>query len=108
MTRMVKVILAVAVVILTCSLVIGSGSSTAKAASQKEKMIKIWVNENTGKIKKVKLIKDDGSEQDPDREGVGMPCLPDCKYSGTIVFHKKSNPTCILVEAGGYYWEVCW
>ena len=105
MKRMVKILLVVAVLILTCSLVIGAGSSTTKAADKGgKKLIKIWVSKDTGQVLDVKLGKDDGTdEKDAD---LVSPTLP-AQYIGTILFYKQS-PGCTVIVAGGYAWQVCW
>ena len=104
MKRMGKVLLAVLVLMLTCSLVFGAGSSTAQTTSKSgKKLIKIWVNKDTGQVVDVKLGKDDGSEQDATLVSPTQPA----QYIGTILFHKKS-PGCTVIVAGGYAWQVCW
>ena len=104
MKRMGKVLLAVLVLLLTCSLVIVTGSSTAKTTSKSgKKLIKIWVSKDTGQVLDVKLGKNDGSEQDAT---LVSPTLP-AQYIGTMLFH-KSSPGCIVIVAGGYAWQVCW
>jgi len=70
-----------------------------------KKKIKIWVDEDDGHITKVKLQKEDGSYEDADEVDVGQLC----QYIGTILFCKESNPgNCIVIEAGGYAWKICW
>jgi hypothetical protein len=101
---MLNILLAVAVIMLTCSLVIGAGSSTAKAASKKgTKLIKIWVNEVSGNVVDVKLAKDSG----PDQEATLVSPTQPAQYIGTILFY-KTNPTCTIIYTGGYAWQVCW
>jgi len=104
MTRMVKVVIAVAVVILACSLVIGIGSSTAGTKSHKGmKLIKIWVDENNGQVRDVRLQKADGSDQGSNLISPNQPA----QFIGTILFYQK-NPNCTIIHAGGYAFEVCW
>ena len=104
MKRMGKFLLAVLMLMLTCSLVIGAGSSTAKAASKKgTKLIKIWVNENTGLIVDVKLAKGSG----PDKDATLVSPTTSGTFIGTILFHKHS-PGCTVIVSGGYAWQICW
>jgi len=107
MKRMGKVFLAVLVLMLTCFLVIGAGSSEVKAQPMAgTKLIKIWVDENDGKIKKVQLA--GAGPNDPDKEATPVfPPLPDFQFRGTILFY-KTNPTCIVIVVGGYPVQVCW
>ena len=106
MTRMGKVLLTVLVLMLTCFLVIGAGLSAAKAQSKKgTKLIKIWVDKDNGNIVEVKLGKDTG----PDQDSTVVSGQPNYQWRGTILFYQKSNPgNCIVIEAGGYAWKVCW
>ena len=70
-----------------------------------KKMIKIWVDKDTGEIDDVKLGKDDGTDEDSTDVNVDQPC----QYVATILFCKKSNPgNCIRIESGGYFWTFCW
>ena len=104
MTRMEKVLLAVVALILTCSLVIGIGSSTAGPKSKSGmKLIKIWVNKDSGKVVEVKLQKDDGSEQN----ATMVNQIPPSQYIGTILFY-KNNSNCTVIYAGNYARQVCY
>ena len=104
MKSMGKVLLAILVLMLTCSLVIGAGSSEVKAQSKKgTKLIKIWVNENTGNIVDVKLAKGSG----PDQDATLVSPTTSGTFIGTVLFH-KSSPGCIVIVSGGYAWEICW
>ena len=104
MTRMGKVLFALLVLMLTCSLAIGVALSKDKMANKGgKKLIKIWLDKDTGKVLDAKLGKDDGSDQDatmvsPTTSGTVV---------GTILFH-KSSPGCIVIVAGGYAWQICW
>jgi len=70
-----------------------------------KKLIKIWVDKDTGEIDDVKLGKDDGTDEDSTDLNVDQPC----QYVATILFCKKSNPgNCIRIESGGYFWTFCW
>ena len=103
MTRMVKVLLAVAVVLLTCSLVVGMGSSTAKTTSHANtQLIKIWVDQDNGQVRDVKITR---GNTDHDSNLIS-PTQP-AQYIGTILFYKK-NPNCTVIYSGGYAFEVCW
>lgn len=103
MTRMVKVVIAVAVVILACTLVIGTGSSTAETKGHANtKLIKIWVDENNGQVRDVKITR---GNTDYDSNLIS-PTQP-AQYIGTILFYQK-NPNCTIIHAGGYAFEVCW
>jgi len=74
-------------------------------AQRGEKKIKIYVDKDDGNITKVKILKDDGGWKKADEVDVGQPC----QYIGTVLFCKESNPgNCIVIEAGGYAWKVCW
>ena len=99
-----KVLLAVVALMLTCSLVIGAGSSEARAASKKgTKLIKIWVDKDNGKIVEVRLGKDTGSDQD----STVVPGKPNYQYRGTILFYQK-NSNCTVIRAGVNAWQVCY
>lgn len=106
MTRIGKVLLTVLVLMLTCFLIIGAGSSEVKAQSkQGTKLIKIWVDKDNGQIVQVKLGQDTGSDQD----STVVPGQPDYQWRGTILFYQKSNPgNCIVIDAGGFPMQVCW
>ena len=106
MTRMGKVLLAVLVLLLTCSLVIVAGSSTAKTTSKSgKKLIKMWVDKDTGEVLDVKLGKDTG----PDQDSTVVSGQPNYQWRGTILFYQKSNPgNCIVFVVGGYPMQVCW
>lgn len=106
MKRMGKALLTVLVLMLTCFLVIGAGSSEVKAQGKKNtKLIKIWVDKDTGNIVEVKLGKDTG----PDQDATVVPGQPNYQWRGTILFYQKSNPgNCIVIDAGGYPMQVCW
>jgi len=106
MTRIEKVLLAVLVLLLTCSLVIVAGSSTAKTTSTSgKKLIKIWVNKDTGEIEDVKLGKDTGPDQDSAPGAVGQ---PNYQFRG-IIFYTHSSPGCIhIITASGAARKVCW
>jgi hypothetical protein len=89
---------------LTCFLVIGAGSSDVKAQSKKgTKLIKMWVNKDTGNIVDVKLAKDSG----PDQNATVVSPTTSGTVVGTILFH-KSSPGCIVIVSGGYAWQICW
>lgn len=105
MTKMVKVLLAGLVLMLTCSLVIVAGSSTANVKSMSgKKLIKIWVDKDTGQVLDVKLRKDDGSDQD----STPVSPIPPAQYIGTIRF-THSSPGCIyVITASGAARKVCW
>ena len=104
MTRMGKVFLTVLVLMLTCLLVISAGSSEVKAQSKKgTKLIKIWVNKDTGNIVDVKLAKDSG----PDQAATLVSPTTSGTFIGTILFHKHS-PGCTVIVSGGYAWQICW
>jgi hypothetical protein len=106
MTRMGKVLLTVLVLMLTCFLLIGAGSFEVKAQGKKNtKLIKIWVDKDTGQIVEVKL----GKETPPDQDATVVPGNPDYQWRGTILFYQKSNPgNCIVIVSGGYPMQVCW
>jgi hypothetical protein len=72
-----------------------------------KKLIKIWVDKDTGEIADVKLGKDDGTdEKDATQGNVGQ---PNYQYRGTIAFYQESNPgNCIVIMTGGYAWKICW
>lgn len=97
-------LLAVAAIMLTCSLVIGIGPSTAGPKSKSGmKLIKIWVNKDSGKVVDVKLQKADGSEQN----AIMVYQIPPSQYIGTILFY-KNNSNCTVIYAGNYARQVCY
>jgi hypothetical protein len=97
-------LLAVAAIMLTCSLVIGIGSSTAGPKSKSGmKLIKIWVDKDSGQVRDVKLKKDDGTEQD----ATMINQIPPSQYIGTILFY-KNNSNCTVIYAGNYARQVCY
>ena len=100
MTRMGKVLLAVLVLMLTCFLVIGAGSSEVKAESP-WKEIKIKVNTNNGHIKDFCLVLPD---QCKPMERV--PGNPNLELRQTILHYSGSN--CIVMVIGGRAYQVCW
>jgi Na+-transporting NADH:ubiquinone oxidoreductase subunit NqrC len=104
MKRMGNVLLTVLVLVLTCSLIIAAGSSTAKTTSKSgKKLIKMWVDKANGQILKVKHVKDDGSEGD------AIPVSPpqSAQYIGTILY-THSSPGCVYYVIGGTALKVCW
>ena len=104
MTRKGKVLLTVLVLMLTCFLVIGAGSSEVKAQGKKgTKLIKIWVNKDTGNIVDVKLAGASG----PDQDATLVSPTTSGNFIGTILFHKHS-PGCTVIVSGGYAWQICW
>jgi hypothetical protein len=96
-----KVLLAVLVLMLACSPVIGANTSNIKGTDIKT--IKIQVHKDTGQIVGVKLKKDIG----PDEEATMVSPTTPGKLIGTMLFH-KSSPGCYLFVSGGYAWEICW
>jgi len=107
MTRKGKVLLTVLVLMLTCFLVIGAGSSEIRAQGMAgKKLIKIWVDENTGYITSIKLA--GAGPNDPDQSATPVfPPFPDFQFRGNILFY-KTNPSCIVISVGGYPMQVCW
>ena len=100
MTRIGKVFLAVLVLLLTCFLVIGAGSSEVKAQSP-WKEIKIKVNTNNGHIKDFCVVL-----QDQCKPMERVPGTPPLDWRSTIYFYSGSN--CIVMMIGGYPYQVCW
>jgi hypothetical protein len=96
-----KVLLAVLVLMLTCSLAIGA--NTSKIKGKDIKTIKIEVHKDTGQIVGVKLKKDSG----PDQDATMVSPTTSGAVVGTMLFH-KSSPGCIVIVAGGYAWQICW
>jgi hypothetical protein len=101
MTRTGKVLLAVLVLMLACSPAIAANTTNIKGKDIKK--IKVDVHKDTGQIVGVKLLKDNGSEQDAT---MVSPTTPG-SLVGSILFH-KSSPGCILIVSGGYAWQICW
>jgi hypothetical protein len=74
-----------------------------------KKLIKVWVNKENGEIEDVKLGKDDGSDEKDANKNTATQPPSDYELKGTIYFYKQNNPgNCIVIEAGGYFWEICW
>ena len=74
-----------------------------------KKLIKIWVNKENGEIEDVKLGKDDGSDEKNASKNTATQTPSNYELKGTIYFYKQNNPgNCIVIEAGGYFWEICW
>ena len=74
-----------------------------------KKLIKVWVSKDSGEIEDVKLGKDDGSDEKDSSKDPATPIPSDYELKGTIYFYKQNNPgNCIVIEAGGYFWEICW
>jgi hypothetical protein len=96
-----KILLAVLVLLLTCSLAIGANPSHIKGKDIK--VIKISVHKDTGQIVGVKLKKDSG----PDQPATMVSPTTPGKVVGTMLFH-KSSPGCIVIVSGGYAWQICW
>jgi hypothetical protein len=99
-----KVLLTVTVLMLTCFLVIGAGLSEVKA--EEKKLIKIWVEPNTGHIVDIKIAGAGAGGGDKDATRI-LPPLPDFQFRATIGYYEK-NPNCIILVIGGYGYEVCW
>ena len=103
MTRMGKVLLAVLVLMLTCFLVIGAGSSEVKADSPFRE-IKIKVNTKNGHIKEFCLVPLDPKGQCQEMDKVpGQPVLT---LRQTILYYSGSN--CIVMVIGGRPYQICW
>ena len=101
MTKMGKILLAALVLFLTCSPAIGANTSTIKGTDIKK--IKVSVHKNTGQIVGVRLMKDDGSEQDATMVSTTTPGT----LVGTILF-SKSSPGCYVFVSGGKAYKICW
>ena len=101
MTRMGKVLLAVLVLMLTCSPAIGANTSTVKGKDIK--VVKVYVHKDTGQIVGVKLKKNIG----PDQPATMVSPTTSGAVVGTMLFH-KSSPGCIVIVSGGYAWQICW
>ena len=101
MTRMGKVLLAVLVLMLTCFLVIGAGSSEVKA-DPPTKVIKITVHANSGKLIDFELVPADPTKK---KEPVPEP-YPEFTFSSNLLFYKGSN--CIVMQIGGKPYQICW
>ena len=96
-----KVLLAVLVLMLTCSPAIGANTSNIKGKDIK--VVKVYVHKDTGQIVGVKLKKDSG----PDQDATMVSPTTTGTLVGTILFH-KSSPGCYLFVTGGYAWQICW
>ena len=103
MTRMGKVLLAVLVLMLTCFLVIGAGSSEVKADSPFRE-IKIKVNLHNGHIKEFCLVPLDPTKECKKMDRV--PGEPELTLRQTILHYSGSN--CIVMVIGGHPYQVCW
>ena len=103
MTRMGKVLLTVLVLMLTCFLVIGAGSSEVKAQSP-WKEIKIKVNTANGHIMDFCLVLPD---QCKPMERVPPGDSPRLELRQSILFY-STNPKCIVMVIGGRAYQVCW
>lgn len=101
MTRMGKVLLTVLVLMLTCFLVIGAGSSEVKAQPQE---IKIKVNTANGHIMDFCLVLPD---QCKPMERVPPGDSPRLELRQSILFY-STNPKCIVMVIGGRAYQVCW
>ena len=104
MTRMGKVFLAVLVLLLTCFLVIGAGSSEVKAQPP-HRVIKIKVNANTGQIIDFSLEAPNTGNPDIRKRRVPAP-YPPFEFRGNIFYYSGSN--CIVLVIGGFPYQVCW
>ena len=101
MTKMGKVLLVAVVLLLTCFLVIGAGSSEVKAQSP-WKEIKIKVNTNNGHIKDFCVVLQDQCKPMERVPGNHPPFEP----RSTVYFYSGSY--CIVMMIGGYPYQVCW
>jgi hypothetical protein len=71
-----------------------------------KKLIKIWVDKNTGHIASVKLAGAGSGGKDLDATPI-MPPLPNFQFRAAIGFYEK-NPNCIILVIGGFGYEICW
>jgi len=87
--------------LLTCSPAISADKSDVKGKDIMK--VKVEVHKDTGQIVGVKLMKDDGSDQDAT---MVSPTTPGTVI-GTMLYF-KSSPGCVVIVAGGYAWQICW
>ena len=103
MTRMGKVLLAVLVLMLTCFLVIGAGSSEVK--EQPTRVIKIKVNAINGRLIDMKLEPLNPSHKPQNMVPVPEP-YPEFTFRSNILYYRGSN--CIVMVIGGRPYQICW
>ena len=109
MTRMGKVLLAVLVLVLACSLLIAAGSFATNTTSKGgSKVFKIKWKKLTGEIEEVLHENNNQSDPVPQAElNQIYQSQNGFRYVGTILY-THSSPGCAVVIIGGYARKICW
>ena len=109
MTRMGKVLLAVLVLVLACSLLIAAGSFATNTTSKGgSKEFKIKVKKLSGEIEEV--LHGNNNPSDPVTQAELDQIYQSqngFRYVGMILY-AQTNPTCIYVRTGGTARKICY